>query len=101
MSPEPFPIFMQANLICRKKNRFLAKIRCALQGAAYFEGDAVKGDFVPLHIYYAISRAISIILLKVFWRSSAGRASPVTRLSEMVSSASAFFPAAAAFRYSA
>ena len=45
--------------------------------------------------------AISIILVNVFWRSSAGSASPVTRLSEMVSSASAFLPAAAAFRYSA
>ena len=42
--------------------------------------------------------AISIILVNVFWRSSAGSASPVTRLSEMVSSASAFLPAAAAFR---
>ena len=50
---------------------------------------------------YAISSAISIILVKVFWRSSAGSASPVIRLSEMVSSASAFLPAAAAFRYSA
>ena len=30
---------------------------------------------------YAISRAISIIWVNVFWRSSAGRASPVTALS--------------------
>ena len=46
----------------------------------------------------AMVSAISIILVNVFWRSSAGSASPVTRLSEMVSSASAFLPAAAAFR---
>ena len=50
---------------------------------------------------HAISSAISIMWVKVVWRSSAGRLSPVARLSEMVSSASAFFPAAAAFRYSA
>ncbi len=50
---------------------------------------------------YAISSAISIILVKLVCRASAGRLSPVTRLSEIVSSEIAFLPAAAAFRYSA
>ena len=49
----------------------------------------------------AISRAIFIMSVKDTWRSWAGRASPVTRLSEMVSRARAFLPAAAAFRYRA
>ena len=59
--------------------------------------NAVRG-WLQRSMRYAISRAISIIWVNVFWRSSAGRASPVTALSEMVSSESAFFPAAAAFR---